>query len=100
MIHGYCTFVQCHIAKNFSIPECVLGDSAIKSAIALCYKASPGKYCASEVLHGPSRRILCQVVFYDRGCIMPSETVLPLLCGGITWPEPSNMLPKCTLWLR
>jgi hypothetical protein len=30
---------------------------------------------------------------------MPSETVLPLLCGGITWPEPSNMLPKSTLWL-
>jgi hypothetical protein len=30
---------------------------------------------------------------------MPSETVLPLLCGGITWPEPSNMLPKSTLCL-
>jgi hypothetical protein len=52
------------------------------------YEASPRKYFSREVLHGPRRRILCQVVFYDRGCIMLSETVFQLLKRGITQAKP------------
>jgi len=55
---------------------------------ALCYSAIPRKSSWRVIFHSMGHKILRQMVFDDRCCIMPSTVVLGLSYNGVARHDP------------